>query len=168
MSDPLGVSTSPTREPLQRFVSREISEVKDPADQAEIARCLARTTRPANAAFLATLLPQAIDQELDDDDITELRGLVLDAERDGNAAEIGSHLGTGELPQASADVKEAMSLRGSTRRVRGLLRMTAARLAASDVRESSKPAGTQPSAQDPAWLETRHAPKPDAVFAPVF
>ena len=149
-----------TGERLQHIISRQVAE-PDADDAAELGRLLASAKTRANQAFLASmLLPASAAQQraspnadgsaeaLGEDDIDELRGFVLAAKSDASAARVARSLATELLqpPQTAddtADTAEVLALLGAARRprVRGLLRLTAARLAADGARARGSPGG---------------------------
>ena len=121
-SDPLA-SLPCEAVPLAHFIARDIGD-PDEADAAELSRLIAVSTRPANEAFLSALTPK------DRDAAAESQALA------GGAAE-----GAAALPDdttlTSADITEAHALAAfaSRPRTRGLMRLTAGRLAAAEIRE---------------------------------
>ena len=167
-----------TGERLQHIISRQVAE-PDADDAAELGRLLASAKTRANQAFLASmLLPTSAAQQraspgtdgsaeaLGEDDIDELRGFVLSAKSDASAARVARSLATELLhpPQTAdgaADAAEVLALLGAARRprVRGLLRLTAARLAADGARARGSPGGA-PSPRMPPPSRPRSQPPP--------
>ena len=97
--DPLG-NLACTNEPLTHFVPNELGEPTE-QDVAEIGRLLAMTKSKANAAFLATLLPDPPDKMLAPADVSEIRLLIAKSDRPMNKIHLASMLS--ELPAASPE-----------------------------------------------------------------
>ena len=128
---PLGVAFTPAR--LPHLLSRHLAQ-PSAEDEAEIGRLLAASTRSANAAFLSALLP-ARAGTVDEDDAVEACELIGLAKRDASVAALSPLLVSSARPR-SLDVEEALSLAAaaSRPRMRGLLRLVAAKLAAAEAR----------------------------------
>ena len=138
---PLGEPFDAAR--LRRFVPRDIDSLVELEDVAELGRLLASTSRPANAAFLSSLVSDAdgtsvranSEEVLDADDAEDMRDLINNSKRDKAVAALAPKL-TLAAPLPDDDVREALALAAAAKRPRaaGVARLVAARLAALGAR----------------------------------
>lgn len=137
-SCPLGHAAEPAS--LTRFLSRQLDEPTSD-DVAELSQLLAASRRPANVAFLSKLHPKqhklAAAATLDDKDVAELRKLMVEAKRDASVAALSPALVGAASTVMSPDTHEALYLGTQAKRprVRGMMKLIAARIAADDARE---------------------------------